>query len=298
MERDIPAQSCDHCRRRKIRCDRLQPCSKCLRGSLQCTYHDYVKRKTPKTNALVDATQPLPTSPSSRETAESDRQDPQLLDTVSQTFASNQSSSTSRLSDQATPRRFVDVSAEAESHSRLSGPKRLSGQLLRVHARLFLKWMFPVFPVVRSDRLLSECDHVATLTVKGYCFLVAMAAATNIQLNLAPSSTIFDLMGTENATEGVENPYSHDYILSELIKTRSSLHIAESPDTDTLLTSAFMFSAYANLERHDAAWFYLSQTVSFVIALGLHDERNYNSLPIYDAHMGRRIFWMVFIHER
>ena len=125
-----------------------------------------------------------------------------------------------------------------------------------------------------------------------------MAAATNIQLNLAPSSTLFDLMGTENATEGVENPYSHHYILSEIIKTRSTLHIAENPDTDTLLTSAFLFSAYANLERHDAAWFYLSQTVSFVIALGLHDERNYNSLPIYDAHIGRRIFWLVFIHER
>jgi hypothetical protein len=79
---------------------------------------------------------------------------------------------------------------------------------------------------------------------------------------------------------------------------RSTLDIAEEPDLDTLLTSCFLFSANANLERHNQAWFYLSQSISFALALQLHDEQAYSKISYVDAQLRRRIFWLLFILER
>lgn len=128
--------------------------------------------------------------------------------------------------------------------------------------------------------------------------MVALCAATNIQLNLAPKHSVFDFTGPTDIIDDVYATYTQDYLLSEAIKIRTTLNIAENPDTDTLLTSCFLFSAYANLERHNEAWFYLSHTVSFVISLGLHDESTYSSLDVVDAQIKRGIFWLVFVLER
>ncbi|TKA61429.1 hypothetical protein B0A55_11994, partial [Friedmanniomyces simplex] len=132
-----------------------------------------------------------------------------------------------------------------------------------------------------------------------YCLLLALCAATNIQLNLAPTDSLFDVDAGDDGTEGVCAPFKKDYLLSAALAVRNEqLNIATAPDLETLLTSCFFFSAYANLDKHDEAWFYLSQTVSFVISLRLNDERTYSFLDAEAAEMRRRIYWFVFILER
>lgn len=38
-------QSCDNCRRRKTKCNRVRPCNNCERLSLSCSYYDIMQRK-------------------------------------------------------------------------------------------------------------------------------------------------------------------------------------------------------------------------------------------------------------
>lgn len=156
--------------------------------------------------------------------------------------------------------------------------------------------MFPIWPVVRPKDLLEACTDSESVLPRRYCLLLALSAATTIQLKLASNHLLVDL--SEESLEEIAAPYTTEYFLNEAIKARNALNIAETPDIDTLLTSCFLFSAYANLGRSNEAWFYLSQTVSFVIALQLHDETIYSTLESEDAEMKCRIFWMVFILER
>lgn len=55
--RGSPRRVCDHCRRRKIRCNREIPCDKCQEIDLLCQYNDIERRKGPK-----GATAPVLTS--------------------------------------------------------------------------------------------------------------------------------------------------------------------------------------------------------------------------------------------
>lgn len=156
--------------------------------------------------------------------------------------------------------------------------------------------MFPIWPVVRPKELLDACADPESLTPSNYCLLLALSAATTIQLKLASNHLLSDL--TDETLSEVLAPYTTEYLLIEAINARDALNIAKAPDVDTLLTSCFLFSAYANLDRLDEAWFYLSQTVSFVISLRLQDEASYPTLSPEEAERRCRIFWMVFLLER
>ncbi|KAK0934354.1 hypothetical protein LTR29_014085 [Friedmanniomyces endolithicus] len=125
------------------------------------------------------------------------------------------------------------------------------------------------------------------------------ATTTNVQLNLAPTDSLFDDDAGDDGIDAVCAPLKRNYFLLAALAVRNKqLDIATAPDLETLLTSSFLFSAYANLDKHDEAWFYLSQTVSFVISLRLNDERTYPFLDAEAAEMRRRIYWHVFILER
>lgn len=151
-----------------------------------------------------------------------------------------------------------------------------SSRFLRRHVQSFLRHMFPIWPVVRANKTLANCSDPESLPLKGYCFLTALCAAASVQLNL--ESTRCEFEADEPADERHEcyPRITPDYLLSEVLRMRSTLDIAEEPDLDTLLTSCFLFSANANLERHNQAWFYLSQSIFFALALQLHDEQAYS----------------------
>ena len=294
-------QVCDPCRRRKVRCDRSQPCSKCRDGLLSCTYRDYVKRKTrsshttvPQPSLSCSPREPFIIRDDASSTLHAGR-DPRVLSGFPTPIHSPASAP-------AFYGRSANESCSITTASTLSRSpprsSRVSAQLLRMHVRLFLQWMFPIWPVVRPEKTLADCEDPESLTPKQYCLLVALCAATNIQFNLAPKRSVSDLVGADDVANEVYAPYTQDYLLQEAINTRNTLNIAEDPDTDTLLTSCFLFSAYANLERQNEAWFYLSQTVSFAISLRLHDDSTYSCSDVRDAEIKRRIFWLVFMLER
>lgn len=293
-------QSCDNCRRRKVKCDRTQPCLKCRVGLLTCTYHDNVKRQV--TNLRIPAAGRSPASVRSFSITQDDARS--VLQAVEDVGGQSEVSS-GHGSCASLPRHGHSMARSASPTARLKSADRsprVSSRLLRLHVKLFLKWIFPLWPIVRPEETLAACSNVDLLSPERYCFLVALCAATNTQLNLAPPSSVFDSADTDDQdatdTGDFYPPSARDYLLREAVSVRKTLDIASDPDVDTMLTSCFLFSAYANQERHKEAWFYLSQAVSFAVSLRLHDESTYTSLDPQEAEMKRRIFYMIFIFER
>jgi len=158
--------------------------------------------------------------------------------------------------------------------------------------------MFPLWPILRPRDLLEACENVEILSPNKYCLLLALCAATNIQLKLSSNHSLADLAEPDEVSDEVFAPYTQHYLLNETVKIRNSLNNAEEKDVDSLLTSMFMFSAFANIEQHQQARFYLNQTVSFCKSLRLHDESSYSGYSIVDAELNCRIFWLVYILER
>lgn len=58
-----PARSCIECRRRKIKCDRNDPCAHCVSARSQCTYNVYRDAPTVRNQAQRGSSRPSASSP-------------------------------------------------------------------------------------------------------------------------------------------------------------------------------------------------------------------------------------------
>ena len=172
---------------------------------------------------------------------------------------------------------------------------RLSAMVILAHINVYLKYLYPIIPVVNPEQILNDSQHPEQLTIQRYAFLTALCAATHVQLQLdamidpSSSSSYYD---SSLALSGIE-------ILTEAISARNEcVNICEQVTIESLLTSFFLFAAYGNLDRQDQAWFYLSQATSLALTLGLHREATYSTFGEEEAEERRRVFWLLFVTER
>lgn len=172
---------------------------------------------------------------------------------------------------------------------------RLSAMVILAHINVYLKYLYPIIPVVNSEQILNDSQQPEQLTPQRYAFITALCAATHVQLQLdamidpSSSSAYYD---SSLALSGIE-------ILTEATNARNECNnICEQVTLESLLTSFFLFAAYGNLDRQDQAWFYLSQATSMALTLGLHREATYSAFGEEEAEERRRVFWLLFVTER
>ncbi|KAJ5299619.1 transcriptional regulator family: Fungal Specific TF [Penicillium atrosanguineum] len=167
-------------------------------------------------------------------------------------------------------------------------PQRESSAVLLAHVTVFLKRLYPIMPVFDSSQVVKDCEQVETLSRSRYAFLLALCAATHLQLNLDVKQD-----------HGVLQYSEHGRVLvAEALRALQEFDPIENLQIDSVLSSFFLFSAYGNMDQQDHAWFYLSQSISYAYALNLHREQTYASLPSAEAELRRRVFWLLFITER
>ncbi|KAJ9261265.1 transcriptional regulator family: Fungal Specific TF [Paecilomyces variotii] len=300
-------QACDNCRRRKIKCNRANPCDKCHRLLLSCTYAHILQRKGPKFRRLsllaplhsTDRRSPTycshPHNEDSTESSTRSGEQGQFPPDPYQQGRRNYSSpgSTSSL-------KTLNLQYDSDSSGLLRPhARRLSSLVLLAHANVFLKYLFPIMPVVHREQLLSDSAEPLKLSPQRYAFMASLCAATHIQLNLdGDGSSMTDPSGTDSSsTHGSSSPHG-EALLAEAVRARAELDLLSNVNIESILTSFFLFAAYGNLDKEDHAWFYLSQSISMAHTLGLHRESTYSTMDIVDAEESRRVFWLLFITER
>ncbi|KAJ9249830.1 transcriptional regulator family: Fungal Specific TF [Paecilomyces variotii] len=300
-------QACDNCRRRKIKCNRANPCDKCHRLLLSCTYAHILQRKGPKFRRLsllaplhsTDRRSPTycshPHNEDSTESSTWSGEQGQFPPDPYQQGRRNYSSpgSTSSL-------KTLNLQYDSDSSGLLRPhARRLSSLVLLAHANVFLKYLFPIMPVVHREQLLSDSAEPLKLSPQRYAFMASLCAATHIQLNLdGDGSSMTEPSGTDSSsTHGSSSPHG-EALLAEAVRARAELDLLSNVNIESILTSFFLFAAYGNLDKEDYAWFYLSQSISMAHTLGLHRESTYSTMDIVDAEESRRVFWLLFITER
>ncbi|KAF9883780.1 hypothetical protein FE257_002810 [Aspergillus nanangensis] len=313
-------QACDNCRRRKIKCSRELPCDKCTRLLLSCSYSDVLRRKGPKFRTLYPLApiHPLvsrqhPQQPYSPQSIPLDKEwlsdtPPYPLDSpISPPFTIEDvqflppelSKSSSCPSHQQPPELVSspDLTNPAPAPALTSVPPRLSAPVLLAHVNVFLKYLFPIMPVVRCELLQQDCHHPEKMSPPRYAFLVSLCALTHIQLKLDGAASASVPSHLQSTIDG-QTAMSGEELLAEALRARRDCDPVEGMNVASLLTSFFLFAAYGNLDKQDHAWFYLCQATSMVFTLRLHRESTYSEMSPEDAEETRRIFWLLFITER
>ena len=306
-------QACDNCRRRKIKCNRANPCDKCHRLLLSCTYAHILQRKGPKFRRLsllaplhsTDRRSPTYCAPR-RESSHPRNED----STESSTWSGEQGQFPPDLNQQGrrnysspgstSSLKTLNLQYDSDS-SVLLRPhaRRLSSLVLLAHANVFLKYLFPIMPVVHREQLLSDSAEPLKLSPQRYAFMASLCAATHIQLNLdGDGSSMTEPSGTDSSSTHGSSSLHGEALLTEAVRARAELDLLSNVNIESILTSFFLFAAYGNLDKEDHAWFYLSQSISMAHTLGLHRESTYSTMDIVDAEESRRVFWLLFITER
>lgn len=300
---DKPQQACDNCRRRKIKCSRELPCDKCQRLLLSCSYSDVLRRKGPKFRTLY----PLaPVNQTRAPEACPEKDIPYRFESPISPFHITDSQFASQdFSDAFShlPPELVsspgstDSTVESANGYALPHARRLSPQILLAHVNVYLKYLFPIMPVVRGEQLRQDCHQPTRLSAKRYAFLAALCAATHIQLKLDGATPVPNPVRLQSIADG-HSLMSGEELLAEAVRARRECDVVEEVGTESLLTSFFLFASYGNLDRQDHAWYHLCQATSMTFTLGLHRESTFAEFGVEEAEERRRIFWLLFITER
>ncbi|PYH34501.1 putative C6 transcription factor (AmyR) [Aspergillus neoniger CBS 115656] len=313
-------QACDNCRRRKIKCSRELPCDKCRRLLLSCSYSDVLRRKGPKFRTLY----PLaPIHPLVSRQQNSYQHNPShnplnkqwTTDGVGYPLSSPMSPSFTVADPQYLPHDAPEPFSQLPPPELVSSPdstnslsdssmalvrpyaRRLSAPVLLAHVNVYLKYLFPIMPVVRKEELQQDCHQPERLSPQRYVFLVALCAATHIQLKLDGTASVPEPSHLQAGIDG-HSWMSGEELLAEAVRARKDCDPVDGMNIESLLTSFFLFASYGNLDRQDHAWFYLCQATSMVFTLALHRESSYVDLSIEEAEERRRVFWLLFVTER
>ena len=314
-----PKQACDNCRRRKIKCSRELPCDKCKRLLLSCSYSDVLRRKGPKFRTLYPLAPIHPLSSRQDSSEHLYPEDAGIGKIPDYQFNSPISPEFVIADSQFAGQDFSDTFSHLPPPELVSSPgstdstvesaigygygyarpadRRLSPQILLVHVNIYLKYLFPIMPVIRGDQLRLDCHQPEQLSTQRYALLVSLCAATHIQLKLDGATQVPDPARLQSFGGG-HSLMSGEELLSEAVRARQDCDILEALSTESLLTSFFLFASYGNLDRQDKAWFYLCQATSFAFTLGLHRESTYAEYGVEEAEERRRVFWLLFITER
>ncbi|OKL59127.1 hypothetical protein UA08_05953 [Talaromyces atroroseus] len=288
-------QACDNCRRRKIKCNRAQPCDKCQRLLLSCSYCDVLQRKGPKFRTLY------PLAPLQYPTTDQANPSESIVAVdggwaapiVPWNNISNGQSYESYSSPDSMDSQY-ELPNPSSCHMSLRAqqqPGRLSSTALLAHVNIYLKYLYPIMPVLNPEHALNDSQDPERLGAERYAFLTALCAATHVQLQL---DEVID-----SAFSSSSLSYSGIGLLTEATNARGKCNnVCEHVSVQSLLTSFFLFAACGNLDQHDQAWFYLSQATSMAHTLGLHRESTYAEFGPAEAEERRRVFWLLFVTER
>lgn len=283
--RGSPRRACDHCRRRKIRCNRELPCDKCQEIDLLCQYNDIQRRKGPK-----GPTAPVLTS--LRSTLEQDGPSAQnhecepVEDGFSKIPGIAMASLNDNLQSEDYDASFLMYGLTPCAPAPI--PRRISSPQLQAHIQVFLNYLYPIMPVVDGNALLQDSANPETLTARRYALLAAISAAAHFQLNL----------DMPEGNTGFNPSQSQDSLINEAVQSLHQYDPLDEPHIDTLLAMFFVFAAYGNLRKRDQAWYFLNQSISFAYILQLNEESTYATLSQNEADIKRRIYWLLFITER
>lgn len=109
---------------------------------------------------------------------------------------------------------------------------------------------------------------------------------------LSPSGSQHSVSGQQPAGQGLR-------LIEDIKRTRNLTDYVDNPTTASIVTSFFLSTGYFGLQKHNSAWYYLQEAITFAKIMRIHDEKSYQQRSSNPTDMmNRRLFWLLFVSER
>jgi hypothetical protein len=159
-----------------------------------------------------------------------------------------------------------------------------------------MKHLLPILPVLNEAETLADVQRFGELSLPRQSLILSLCAATRFQLKL-------DHVSDADTAETGINTYLHSALndrglFAAAKRLRRGFDISDNLSVDAIMTSFFLFAAHADLEEFPQASFYLNESISIALSLGLDNEVTYLTVPHAEREIQRRIYWLLFVTER
>ncbi|RYO99696.1 hypothetical protein DL763_001304 [Monosporascus cannonballus] len=293
---------CDHCRRRRIRCDGQLPCQQCKNATLTCKRDHVPKKRGPKRGhgrvinelrAREQASKDSNSACDSDGEPEADAYAPALKSALSALPNSPHSSFLHwTASSPATSSRTV-TEAGSPSTARAFGPNsRNYFHLIPQCVDLYYRHVYPIMPLLYMPALRATIKRHMEPTEKNLIY--ALCALTAFHMSgKSLSATVATVPPPAQSWEAVGR-----FFLEECRIVRRTYDFLEDMSLGAVVSSFWMSTSYFEISDDRKSWYYLRMAMNLALDMGLHDDASYSSFGPEDKLCRQRIFWILFVTER
>lgn len=156
----------------------------------------------------------------------------------------------------------------------------------------FFESMYPTLPILERQQLgnlVRDIDH----SQEAFCLVSSMCAFVLIQPGMG-------MTGDANEDDPALQARQHtaEVLLADVIRVRKCYEYIESPSTDTIVVSFFLFGSFFSLDKHTIAWYFLREATTLAQNVGMMEESAYFTGGVEEMARRRKLFWLLFVTER
>lgn len=165
---------------------------------------------------------------------------------------------------------------------------QVSATVIRWCLDVYFKHKYPLTPILHRQQM-EQCLLNLSSSPEQY----GLAAALCAVISLSP-----EVFSTSSPPLGISIP-SADLLISETLRSRQHCNLVENQSLIHVQTSFLLYAAFFCLDKDNAAWYYLRESLTMLQTLRLHEEATYSDIDDqYLSTYARRMFWVLFITER
>ena len=172
-------------------------------------------------------------------------------------------------------------------------PEPLSRDLVEACITEFFDKMYTTVPILHRGWIQQQASEIST-SPEAYCVLGALCVYVVVQLRVQTPETSSPMSPTGSKHQANRLGLQ---LVEDVKRMRNQTDYSDNPTIGTILTSFFLCAGLFSLERHNTAWYFMQEAITFIKMMRLHREESYGSGGPADF-MSRRLFWILFISER
>ncbi|KAG6360149.1 hypothetical protein INS49_011205 [Diaporthe citri] len=282
-----PSQSkrtvCDHCRRRRIRCDGQLPCQQCLNASLTCKRDHVPRKRGPKRGhgRVINELRAREKERDSRDNSAEPEVQPARVAYPSTALPQD----VSWRNNASDPRNGPEPRSifTSDQHQPLHRPFL---HLIPQCVDLYYEHIYPIMPVLYMPAIRSMIARQMTPSEKNLIF----ALCALVSMHMSGKSLSFDGPASwEDAGR---------FFLDECVSNRQSYDFMEDASLHAVISSFWLSTSFFEINQNRKSWLYLREALTLAQDMGLHDDSTYVSLTPQEALCRQRVFWILFVTER
>jgi hypothetical protein len=168
----------------------------------------------------------------------------------------------------------------------VTGMSANDGPIMSQCVDLYFSHLYSTMPVIHEPSFRKVLNSPTTIAADDKSLVLAVCAITIICVG--PPTNLGWEVRRDMALR----------FLQQFVQVRTTYEYPESSTLPTIVSSYLVHTAYFEMKKFHASWFYLREAIGMALEIGLDDEGKNQLLGPIDQVIRRRTFALLFVSER